>query len=153
MRPTAAWLPPGPRAGTFELCRAALFAACPERKLIAGRRPAPLPGDKLTPPEQHAVACRLVDLAEAIQARAQRQDAGVVEGEIVEDDETIRLAAGALTLLDHHQVNGKGRCRRCRHSGRWVCFGRKQRCLVYAVLSLYLEQPMEVARGRVRDSV
>ncbi len=31
------------------------------------------------------MACRLVDLAEAIQARAQRQDAGVVEGEIVED--------------------------------------------------------------------
>ena len=41
--------------------------------------------DRLSPAEQHAVACRLVDLAEAVQARAQRQDAGVVEGEIVED--------------------------------------------------------------------
>ncbi len=40
--------------------------------------------DKLTPTEQHAVACRLVDLAEAIQARAQRQDAEVIEGEVVE---------------------------------------------------------------------
>ena len=69
------------------------------------------------------------------------------------NDETIRLAAGALTLLDQHQVDDKARCRRCRHSGRWARFGRKQRCLVYAVLSLYLEQPMDVARGQVRGSV
>lgn len=41
--------------------------------------------NRLPPAEQHAVACRLVNLAEAIQARAQRQDAGVVEGEVVED--------------------------------------------------------------------
>ena len=37
----------------------------------------------LSPAEQHAVACRLVDLAEAIEARAKREDAGVVEGEVV----------------------------------------------------------------------
>lgn len=41
--------------------------------------------DRLSSAEQHAVACRLVDLAEAIQARAQRQDPGVVAGEVVED--------------------------------------------------------------------
>ncbi len=40
--------------------------------------------DRLSFAEQHAVACRLVDLAEAIQARAQRQDTGVA-GEVVED--------------------------------------------------------------------
>lgn len=43
---------------------------------------------QLTPDEQLAVACRLVDLAEAIQARAQRENAGVVEGEIVEVGDT-----------------------------------------------------------------
>lgn len=40
---------------------------------------------QVSPTEQHALAHRLVDLAEAIQARAQREDAGVVEGEFVDD--------------------------------------------------------------------
>lgn len=44
--------------------------------------------DKPTPDEQLAVACRLVDLAEAIQARAQRENAGVVEAEIMEVGDT-----------------------------------------------------------------
>lgn len=39
--------------------------------------------DRLSPAEQHAVACQLVDLAEAIQSRAQRHDPGVIEGEVV----------------------------------------------------------------------
>ena len=66
-------------------------------------------------------------------------------------DETLRLAGGALSLLDRHRVDGKGRCRRCRHSGRWACFGRKQRCLVNGVLSFYLKQRMEVVWKRVRE--
>ena len=40
---------------------------------------------RLSSNEQHAVACRLVDLAEAIEARVQREGAGVIEGEVVED--------------------------------------------------------------------
>ncbi len=40
---------------------------------------------RLSAAEHYAVAGWLVDLAEAIQARAQREKAGVVEGEIVED--------------------------------------------------------------------
>ena len=40
---------------------------------------------RLAAAEHYEVASWLVDLAEAIQARGQRQDAGVVEGEIVED--------------------------------------------------------------------
>ncbi len=40
---------------------------------------------RLSAAEHHQVASWLVDLAEAIRARAQRQDAGVVEGEVVED--------------------------------------------------------------------
>ena len=39
---------------------------------------------QLSPPEQRVMARRLVDLAEAIQARAQREDAGVVEGRLIE---------------------------------------------------------------------
>ena len=41
---------------------------------------------RLSPAEQHAVACRLVDLAESIEARAQRENAQVVEGEVVQDE-------------------------------------------------------------------
>ena len=41
---------------------------------------------RLSAAEHYEVASWLVDLAEAIQARAQRQDAGVVEGEGVEDE-------------------------------------------------------------------
>ncbi len=40
---------------------------------------------RLSAAEHHEVASWLVDLAEAIQARGQRQDAGVVEREVVED--------------------------------------------------------------------
>lgn len=42
--------------------------------------------DRLSAAEQHAIACRLVDLAEAIEARTQQANAGVIEGEVVEDD-------------------------------------------------------------------
>ena len=40
---------------------------------------------RLSAAEHYEVASWLVELAEAIQARAQRQDAGVVEGEVVGD--------------------------------------------------------------------
>ena len=49
---------------------------------------------RLSAAEHYAVASWLVDLAEAIQARARRQESGVVEGEVVEDgDETPGNAA------------------------------------------------------------
>ncbi len=41
---------------------------------------------RLSAAEHYEVASWLVDLAEAIQARAQRQDAQVVEGEVVKDE-------------------------------------------------------------------
>ena len=67
------------------------------------------------------------------------------------EDEIVRLAGGALALLDWHRVDGKGRCRRCRHSGRWGCLSRKQRCLVYAIFSFYLEQRAEAVWRRVQN--
>ncbi len=49
---------------------------------------------RLSAAEYRAVAAWLGDLAEAIQARAQRQDAGVVEAEVVEDrDDAANKAA------------------------------------------------------------
>ena len=41
--------------------------------------------DAVPADEQHEVARQLVDLAEAVQARAQREESRVIEGEIVED--------------------------------------------------------------------
>ena len=40
---------------------------------------------RLSAAEHHEVASWLVDLAEAIQARGQRQESGVVEGKVVEN--------------------------------------------------------------------
>jgi hypothetical protein len=58
-----------------------------------------------------------------------------------EHDEFLRLALLCLALLHRHEIDVKGRCRRCRTPGRWWPWSR--RCTVLPMLSLYLDQPRE----------
>lgn len=65
-----------------------------------------------------------------------------------QDEDTLRLAAAALVLLERHPVDGKGRCRVCRSGGRWWA-GRKRSCSVFAVLDFYLDEPIETVWRQV----
>lgn len=72
-----------------------------------------------------------------------------IGGEQAIDDDIVRLAVAALTLLDRHQLDGKGRCRRCRSFQPWWPFRKRQRCLVYTVISFYLDEPVAVIQWQV----
>lgn len=61
------------------------------------------------------------------------------------DDEFVRLTALALTLLDRHEVDGKGRCRVpwCSRS-RWVPWRKSRTCQVFVTVHFWMAQPLQV---------
>lgn len=64
------------------------------------------------------------------------------------DEETARLALCCLALLDQHEVDGKGRCRRCRTPQMWWPWTR--RCSVVRTMGFHLLQPARLLAWRAR---
>lgn len=62
------------------------------------------------------------------------------------DEETARLALCCLTLLDEHEVDGKGRCRRCRAPQMW--WPRARHCSVVRTVGFHLLQPARLLPWR-----
>lgn len=72
----------------------------------------------------------------------ERLEQTVVTADRGPDGECVRLALLCLSLLERHQVTGKGRCRYCRPQRDWR-WRQGRPCTVISALSFYLEQPRE----------
>jgi hypothetical protein len=58
-------------------------------------------------------------------------------------EQTTRLLAGTLMLLQRHDVNERGQCRICSRPRTWQFWRRKPQCTVYQSLDFAMRQPLE----------
>lgn len=58
----------------------------------------------------------------------------------------LRLAGAALTLLDSHAVDGKGRCRARMCARRSCTLWRGRRCQVFVTIHFWIQQPLGVVK-------
>ena len=68
------------------------------------------------------------------------------------DELSLRVAAGAYAALRQHQVDKRGRCRRCcrLRSGWWPW--RRRACTVYQAFSVAMTQPIKMVWAWLEDS-
>ena len=59
----------------------------------------------------------------------------------------LRLAGAALTLLEWHAIDAKGRCRaRVCTRRRWVPWRRRGRCHVFVTVQFWVLQPLAIVK-------
>lgn len=62
----------------------------------------------------------------------------------------VRLAAGALALVQQHAIDDKGRCRFCTRRRCWRRV-RARPCTVYSAFCGYLTQPDELVQRQITE--
>src|SRR5262245_40421088 len=62
-------------------------------------------------------------------------------------EQTMRLLAVMVMLLQQHDVNEHGQCRVCGVPRNWQFWRRKSRCAVYRCLDFAMRQPLDFVRG------
>lgn len=82
--------------------------------------------------------------------QAQRQESGTLPNGLLPDGNAeilLRLAGTALTLLEWHAIDAKGRCRaRVCMRRRWVPWRRRGRCHVFVTVQFWILQPLAVVK-------
>jgi hypothetical protein len=76
--------------------------------------------------------------------------AGTLDDLVDEPARFVRLAAGALALVQQHAVDNKGRCRFCTRRRRWRRV-RARPCTVHAAFSAYLTQPDDLVQRQITE--
>jgi hypothetical protein len=97
------------------------------------------------------VTSAFVMTSQLVQQRIELLLHAAMLGQVVDEpDRFVRLAAGALAVVQQHTIDDKGRCRFCARRRRWRRV-RARPCTVHAAFSAYLTQPDELVQRQITD--
>lgn len=86
--------------------------------------------------------------------RAQRQEDETLSEGLIPDKNAeilLRLAGAALTLLDWHAIDAKGRCQTRACAGRRRLPWRRGTCQVFGTIQFWIRQPLTIVQKTARQ--
>ena len=74
-------------------------------------------------------------------------------GQVLVEEQAVRLLTGVVLLLRRHKLNKRGRCRACAAPGRiWRFWLRRPPCTAYRDLNFAMSQGMDAVWWRLLES-